>query len=457
MTTSLSFMSAEKNDKTRVSRRAFGGDEGALLTMFGRINGPQAVVRAGDREALRNHLILAHAALVEHCARAFAASGEPIEDLVQEGTIGLIKAVDRFDPGKGVRFSTYACHLISGEMRHYLRDLGKLIHEPGWHAALRARVMRENEVLSQKLGRAPLPEEIASALDMQPQIVRAVFDVQNTLSIESLDDGGSDDDARPTGEERAGRAADTRTESRALPVHVENQMLLSSALPKLRDLEERAVRLFFYGERTKTEIAREMGVSVNYASYLVKRGLENLRRILEEGDIIHEVKERRATPRPRLIPRVAPSAPSALRLETLVPWLEREAVSRYPSFSVLVFRILNWDAATRRLNPAQLESARATVENLAKRACRRTDRVVSLNGEFPTGEELGGLNFLALLPDSDARGLRVGERWATRCTSAAVFPDNPAIVDALLVDYAFAWYPNQADATSLAHAVIAQL
>lgn len=457
MNTSPFLMSAEPNDKTRVSRRAFGGDESTLLTMFGRLNGSHEVVRAGDREALRHHLILAHAPLVEHCARAFAASGEPIEDLVQEGTIGLIKAVDRFDPGKGVRFSTYACHLISGEMRHYLRDLGKLIHEPGWHAALRARVMRENEALSQKLGRAPHPEEIAAALDMQPQIVRAVFDVQNTLSVESLDDGG-DDDARPTGEERAGRATDSRTESRALPAHVENQMVLSAALPKLRDLEERAVRLFFYGERTKTEIAREMGISVNYASYLVKRGLENLRRILEEGDMIHEATERRATPpRPTLIAPALAKAPRELRLETLVPWLEREAVARYPHFSVLVFRILNWDASTRRLSPAALENARSTAENLARRACRRTDRVIPLHGEFPTGEALGGLNFLALLPDSDARGLNVGERWATRCTSAAVSPDNPAIVDALLVDYAFAWYPDQEDAASLARALISQL
>ncbi|HEX8551617.1 MAG TPA: sigma-70 family RNA polymerase sigma factor [Abditibacteriaceae bacterium] len=444
--------------KARASRRAFGGDENTLLTMFDRLNGPQTVLRAGDREALRHHLILAHAPLVEHCARAFAASGEPIEDLVQEGTIGLIKAVDRFDPSKGVRFSTYACHLISGEMRHYLRDLGKLIHEPGWHAALRARVMRENESLAQKLGRAPLAEEIASALDMQPQIVRAVFDVQNTLSVESLDDGG-EDDSRPTGEERAARCDNRTVAKRDLPVHVENQMLLAAALPRLRDLEEKAVRLFFYGERTKTEIARELEISVNYASYLVKRGLANLRRILEEGDAIVETApiRTRAVMKNALRPAPVALASKEVRLENLVAWIEREALSRHKKFAVLVFRVINWDTATKRLNEASLEAAHAATVEISRRACRRTDIVVQLIGEYPTGEVLGGLNFLALLPETDARGLRVGERWASRCTSAAVSPSNPAAVDALLVDYAYALYPDYSDATSLAHRLISQL
>ena len=94
------------------------------------------------RGALRDHLVLVHASLVDYCARGFLASGEPVEDLVQEGYIGLVKAVDRYDPDKGIKFSTYACHLISGEIRHYLRDLGRLIHEPGWHSELRQRIVQ---------------------------------------------------------------------------------------------------------------------------------------------------------------------------------------------------------------------------------------------------------------------------------------------------------------------------
>jgi RNA polymerase sigma-B factor len=443
-------------DKARTPRRAFGGDEITLIAMFERLNGPQDEVRDGDREALRHHLILSHAPLVEHCARAFAASGEPVEDLVQEGTIGLIKAIDRFDAGKGVRFSTYACHLISGEMRHYLRDLGKLIHEPGWHASLRSRVMRENETLTQKLGRAPQPEEIAVALDMQPQIVRAVFDVQNTLTVESLDEGG-DDDSRPTGDERIARHEAT-AEKRDVPMHIENHLLLTAALPRLRDLEEKAVRLFFYGEKTKTEIARELRISVNYAAYLVKRGLENLRRILEESDVIAEAAPLAA--RAVLVSAVRPAAPvcekDEVKLQNLAAWIEREAVGKHQKFAILVFRIINWDAATQRLGEAGTVAAIHAAQTLSHRACRRTDRVVALSGEYPTGEKLGGLNFLALLPETDVRGLRAGERWAERCTSAAICPSNPSAVDALLVDYAYVLSGDN-DAASLARILISQL
>jgi RNA polymerase sigma factor (sigma-70 family) len=187
--------SASVEDESRLDSapmdapRLAGGrpDEVTLTEQFRRMRGPAQDVRGGDRESLRDYLVLVHAPLVEHCARSFSASGEPLEDLVQEGTIGLIKAVDRFDPDKGVRFSTYACHLISGEMRHYLRDLGKLIHEPGWHAQLRAQVTRSSEQLTQKLGRVPRPEEIASSLDIQPQIVRKVLESNNLLSVASLD------------------------------------------------------------------------------------------------------------------------------------------------------------------------------------------------------------------------------------------------------------------------------
>jgi RNA polymerase sigma factor (sigma-70 family) len=165
------------NSDLFVTRRI--GDED-VVQQFRRLRSDDRYsMRGGDRQSLRDHLVLMHAPLVDHCARAFTASGEPVEDLLQEGSIGLIKAVDRYDPEKGVRFSTYACHLISGEMRHYLRDLGKMIHEPGWHAELRGQVMRAHEDLTQTLGRAPKPEEVASALDVQPNLVRKVLESGN--------------------------------------------------------------------------------------------------------------------------------------------------------------------------------------------------------------------------------------------------------------------------------------
>jgi RNA polymerase sigma factor (sigma-70 family) len=159
-------------------------NDATIRMLFGRLHGPVENLRYGDRASLRDHLVLLHAPLVEHCARNFAASGEPVEDLVQEGYVGLIKAVDRFDPDKGVRFSTYACHLINGEIRHYLRDLGRLIHEPGWHFELRQRIARVNDQLTQQLSRPPEPEEIAKSLIIEPCTVREVLKNLNVLAVE---------------------------------------------------------------------------------------------------------------------------------------------------------------------------------------------------------------------------------------------------------------------------------
>jgi len=396
-------------------RRRFPHDESTLLDLFRRMNGPAQSVRDGDRASLRDRLVLAHTNLVEHCARAFVGTGEPIEDLVQEGYIGLIKAVDRFDANKGVRFSTYACHLISGEMRHYLRDLGKLIHEPGWHSQLRTRVVRQNDALTQKLGRAPELDELSASLDMQPQIVRAVLETNQVLAVESLDAPatGEEDNARANLEDRA------ISNEEPLESQVENHLLLDGAMPKLKDLEQRAIRLFYYQELSKTEVARELKISVNYAAYLIKRGLESLRRIVEESEAVREIQ-------------AALPAGGALKLSELATWIEGET-ARANEYAVLIFQIRNWDAATAKLNPAHRLDAEKTAEAITRRACRLSDKIVPL-----ARDDISGLGFVALLCGSGDKGQRAGERWADSCTSIAVWPSNPALVDALLCDYAFA-------------------
>jgi len=395
-------------------RRRFPHDDSTLLDLFRRMNGPTDSVRGGDRSSLRDRLVLAHTNLVEHCARAFLATGEPVEDLVQEGYIGLIKAVDRFDPDKGVRFSTYACHLISGEMRHYLRDLGKLIHEPGWHSQLRSKVVRQNDSLTQKLGRAPRLDELSASLDMQPQIVRAVLETHQVLAVESLDApaAGEEDGARPNLEDRA-VSTDEPLESQ-----VENHLLLDAAMPRLKDLEQRAIRLFYYKELSKTEIARELSISVNYAAYLIKRGLENLRKIVEESEAVREVQ-------------AALPTGGALRLNQLAAWIEAET-ARTNEYAVLIFQIRNWDAATGKLNSAHRLDAEKAAEAITRRCCRLADKVMPL-----AREDLPGLGFVGLLCGTGEKGRRAGERWANSCTSLAIHPANAALVDALLCDYAF--------------------
>ena len=200
---------------------------------FRRLRGPVEEIRGYDRAALRDHLVLMHAPLVDYCARNYLAAGEPLEDLVQEGYIGLVKAVDRFDPDKGNKFSTYACHLISGEIRHYLRDLGRLIHEPGWHNELRQRITRASDQLAVKLDRTPTPEEIAETLGIKPASVRDVLKNTQVLNVDSLENQLRDDESDSSDWSDALPADDEPHEAL-----VDNQMVLGAALPKLKDLEK---------------------------------------------------------------------------------------------------------------------------------------------------------------------------------------------------------------------------
>jgi RNA polymerase sigma-B factor len=426
-----------------------------LAEQFRRLRGPAQEVRGGDRESLRDHLVLVHAPLVEHCARSFSASGEPLEDLVQEGTIGLIKAVDRFDPDKGVRFSTYACHLISGEMRHYLRDLGKLIHEPGWHAQLRAQVTRSSEQLTQKLGRVPRPEEIASSLDIQPQIVRKVLESNNLLSVASLDVENDDQEGESSasvGNVSTRGYDETDNADLPLAMRVENRVVLAHALPQLRDLEQRAVRMFYFDECSKTEIARQLGISVNYAAYLVKRGVEHLRRIIEADPQIAPVAAHGGVSRVLAAADVGLAQQRVVSLNRLPQWIDQtlqpgkrtakaanttKSDAPFKPLALSLLQIRNWKEATGHLDDEVQETARAAAHSLAQRCCRKADTVVEISDS-----DSRGLNLLALLPNTGEPGRRVGERWLRTCDSRTIYPPNPTLIDALLSEYSFVYAPE---------------
>jgi RNA polymerase sigma-B factor len=439
--------------------------------LFHRLHGPAEGVRFGDRESLRDHLVLQHAPLVEHCARNFAASGEPIDDLVQEGYVGLIKAVDRFDPDKGIRFSTYACHLITGEIRHYLRDLGRLIHEPGWHFELRQRIARTQDQLTQSLGRAPEPEDIASALNIEAQSVRDVLRNQQTLNVEYLDAESERDDDSAGANDRAPRVA-TSTDSGAAETQVEDQMILGSALPQLRELEKRAITMYFFDDLSKTEIARQLDVSVNHAAYLIKRGVDGLREIINESvetsgdemDAIHGAAPAQgrvraayllelaqseiqtdaekataksngagSTPRAkranrrsmRLVEKLPPSAvPSpksgVASFAEFTLWIDEEArrAARYAQqFAVLWLRVENWDEILAHLNDDEKRRALAAMQALTRRCCRATDKIAALSSA-----ELPGLHFLVLMPHTGATGEKSGQRWQQACASPKLLP-----------------------------------
>src|SRR6195952_5494307 len=111
----------------------------------------------GRRISCREELVQLHLPLVDHCARRFMTRGEPLDDLVQVGTIGLIKSVDRFDTSRGVEFSTYATPTILGEIKRYFRDKGWAIRVPRRLQELRMSIGSGTREMSQKLGRSPTP------------------------------------------------------------------------------------------------------------------------------------------------------------------------------------------------------------------------------------------------------------------------------------------------------------
>src|SRR6476620_9378067 len=119
-----------------------------------------------SREGARDALVHLHLPLVEHCARRFRNRGEPFEDLVQVGTIGLIKSIDRFDSDRGVEFSTYATPTIIGEIKRYFRDKGWAIRVPRRLQEMRISIGGVTGELSQQLGRSPTPQEIADRLEV---------------------------------------------------------------------------------------------------------------------------------------------------------------------------------------------------------------------------------------------------------------------------------------------------
>jgi len=475
-----------------------------VSVLFHRLHGPVESLRSGDRESLRDHLVLLHTPLVEHCARNFVASGEPLDDLVQEGYVGLIKAVDRFDPEKGVRFSTYACHLITGEIRHYLRDLGRLIHEPGWHFELRQRISRTNDQLTQKLGRAPEPEEIARSLGIEASSVRDVLRNQQTLTVEYLDAESERDGDEGGGSDWDHRLASSATTPAASETRVEDQMMLGLALPRLRELEKKAITLFFFEDCTKTEIAKRLDISVNHAAYLIKRGVEGLRQIIEESESGGGALESPSTPRLKRAVQQRSRAAYLLELttgtaksknpeapETRVPagrpnrrsmklvenasslafpipkrgvasfaefalWADEEVLraARYAQeFSLLWLRVSNWDEVVAEMEEEEKQQALVIMQSLVRRCCRVTDKIATLSSV-----ELTGLHLLVLMPHTGEAGRQTGQRWMQASEEFFQLLEEPRELPELQTKFAFVLFPRDGkSADDLFRAMGAQL
>ncbi len=223
-----------------------------------------------ERSRVRDQLVEMHLPLVEYLARRFRNRGEPLDDLIQVATIGLIKSVDRFDLERGVEFSTYATPTIVGEIKRHFRDKGWAIRVPRRLQELKLALTKATSELSQKLGRSPTVAELAGHLEMTEEEVLEGLESANAYSAVSLDapDGGDDDSPA---------VADTLGVEDESLEGVEYRESLKPLLDQLPAREKRILLLRFFGNMTQSQIAADLGISQMHVSRLLARTLTQLR------------------------------------------------------------------------------------------------------------------------------------------------------------------------------------
>lgn len=233
----------------------------------------RAYHRDGDREA-RDRVLVELMPLVRALATRYAGRGEPVEDLVQVGSVGLIKAVDRFDVDRGVEFSSYAVPTIVGEIRRHFRDKAWAMHVPRRLKELSVRLSRVLDELTTELGRSPTIAELAEATGSDEEEVIDALDSAQAYSTRSLhapfDDGGDESLADRLGTEESGYE------------EVEDGALVASGLDALDARERRIVELRFFEEMTQSQIAAEIGISQMHVSRLLRHALTVMRGRIEE-------------------------------------------------------------------------------------------------------------------------------------------------------------------------------
>ena len=228
-----------------------------------------------QRTGAREDLVHLHYSLVEHCARRFRNRGEPFEDLVQVGTIGLIKAVDRFEVGRGVEFSTYATPTVIGEIKRHFRDKGWAIRVPRRLQELRMQIGSATGELTQRLGRSPTPRELAEEIGCSVEEVMEGIESSHAYATLSLDASDDSDDGPPAMLDLLGHE-DANIE------HVEVRESIRPLLAGLGEREKKILLLRFFKNMTQSQIAEEIGVSQMHVSRLLTRTLSQLRTSLED-------------------------------------------------------------------------------------------------------------------------------------------------------------------------------
>jgi RNA polymerase sigma-B factor len=232
--------------------------------------------RTGDI-VLRDQLVAAHMGLAAYLARRFANRGQPLDDLTQVASLGLLKAVDRFDPGRDVEFSTYATTTIVGELKRHLRDKGWAVRAPRRMQELYLTLNQVVDTLGQELGRSPNIAELAAEVQASEEDVLEALEAGQAYRFASLDAPRSESESSEPLRERIGQE-DTEL------VRAEERATLDPLLAQLPRRQRQVVQLRFFEGLTQSEIARRLGISQMQVSRLLTRSVAQLRSFAKQSN-----------------------------------------------------------------------------------------------------------------------------------------------------------------------------
>lgn len=362
-----------------------------------------------DQNDLKAQIAHHYTPLVEAVARRFNASGEPFEDLVQEGFLGLLSALEHYDPGKGVKFSTYATHFVAGAIRHCLRDRGKIIKEPAWLHDLAGKINRTADSLHQTLGRTAHAAEIAQALNLKEEAVEEILSTRQVFHVVAFDTPVDDDDGGMIGLVDPEKIRSDRYVTLQLPI--EDRIVLEEAAQKLKALEQKVLFEFFYKDHNQTEIAKKLGISCNYVSHILKNSTKKLRKIMGEA----EIRDRGRAPESSVIDSASGLYTSAYLLGRLEEELSRAARTNQPTAVLLV--------TIDGLSTAPGSSVRHDeVWRVCGETVRRSLRRMDIAGRH--GEE----GLLIVFPQTGTQALLVAERLTDVLLAAGAASHTPFTV-----------------------------
>ncbi|MEN6369482.1 MAG: sigma-70 family RNA polymerase sigma factor [Thermotogota bacterium] len=225
-----------------------------------------------DVSRLREEIVTRNIGLVKSIAVKFLTSGEPLDDLIQAGYIGLLNAVANFDLARNTRFSTYATYLIQGEIRHFIRDKHAPIRVPQWVQTMNRQIKEAEESLFKERGRAPTLAELAASLELTSDQLAALLRGRESMTYVSIDRERRSSDPNPSPP-----SLDEVLPPSGEEMPLDTRLRIVVAIEQLAEIQQQILQGLFYRGKSQFEVGKELGISQRQVSRIKERALSDLR------------------------------------------------------------------------------------------------------------------------------------------------------------------------------------